>query len=86
MSAVLTTWLNIVGLCLDIVGVFIIFFTGFPPVVVPDSEGAYYATEPTAKEKKRMVLYSTISRIGLGLVLTGFVLQLASNALQLCAG
>ena len=65
-----------IGLTLDILGVILIFFYGISPLL--DSEGRTYRTtgEIDEKEKRKTKRYKCISRIGLIMIIIGFMLQL----------
>lgn len=70
-------WLNTIGLLLGIIGVVLIFIWGPPQ---PSFEGDSILLESTNESAlaAKKTHYKRISRIGLGLIGLGFVLQLWS--------
>ena len=66
--------LNSCGLALDILGVVLLFFFGIPSRAGLD--GVLTLDRGRGKDYKRAVFWS---RVGLGLLITGFLLQIASN-------
>ena len=72
-----------IGLALDIVGVILMFLYGLPAGIADEGEGAGHKWAPTGEEaerqKKRWKRYKFLARLGLGLLVVGFVLQIASN-------
>ena len=84
---------NSAGLIFDIVGVLLLFKYGLPSDVGPEpsepgpSEFASllvevdYDEEAHRRRERRWSRYRTRSRLGLGLLATGFGLQLASNVM-----
>lgn len=74
---------NIVGLCLDILGVIIIFIYGLPSDVSKDGYSTFTIENPDPIEVKKFNRYKLMSRIGLGLILLGFVVQVISNIISL---
>jgi hypothetical protein len=71
--------INSTGLVLDIIGVVIIWRYGLPEPL--SREGAVYiiAEQSDQAEKLKAARYDLLSKIGLVLVLGGFVFQLLSN-------
>jgi hypothetical protein len=70
-QAVLSGDLNVIGLLLGFVGGLLVTFFGLPSREIL-SKGSYVEMQDTP----RMRLYDVLSRIGIGLVAIGFVLQL----------
>ena len=70
---------NSFGLALDIVGVALIWRYGLPEPL--SRKGAIYiiAEQTDEAESAKAAKYDVLSKIGLGLVIGGFFLQLASN-------
>ncbi len=71
---------NSLGLFLDIVGVCLIFWFGLPKWIPRDGEpliidGGTAGEDPKPKPDR----YTLGNRIGLGLLICGFILQLVSN-------
>ena len=70
------------GLVLDIIGVILLFFFGLPSRVTrkPDNAMLWPKVEEEEKQReKKFRLYSTMSHIGLLLLIVGFTLQLVGN-------
>jgi hypothetical protein len=80
-------WLNTIGLCVGIIGVGVIFKWGPPqplleghaPLVLSDTtqlpDGGTVAEQKNRISKLRRH-FLNMSRVGLGLILVGFILQL----------
>jgi hypothetical protein len=70
---------NSFGLVFDIIGVVFIWRYGLPEPL--SRKGAIYiiAEQTDEAEKAKAAKYDLLSKIGLGLVIGGFLLQLASN-------
>lgn len=64
------TTLNALGLASGFAGTLLVFFYGLPSIDVLNS-GAYVETETTPKMRQ----YTFWSRIGLGLIALGFLIQ-----------
>ena len=78
---------NSVGLVFDIFGVVLLFYFG-PPVLKITAEGYEFVWSGVneieqERNKKTYANHQRFSRVALGLLLLGFVLQLASNAIQM---
>jgi len=73
--------INAVGLLFDISGVVILFKYGLPADV--SRNGAIYKVyeQEDESEKRRWERYNSRSRIGLGLIIIGFVFQILSQFL-----
>ena len=67
------------GLILDIIGVILLWRFGLPPSI--DRGGAEYLVSGAADEEevKMARFYDRLSHIGIGLVILGFVFQLAGT-------
>ena len=74
-----SNWVNSFGLALDVVGVVFIWRYGLPEPL--SRKGAIFIiTEQTDEtEKSKAAKYDLLSKIGLCLVISGFLLQIASN-------
>ena len=70
---------NSVGLALDIVGVVFIWRYGLPEPLSRTGATYLIAEQADETEKAKAAKYDLLSKIGLGLIIGGFVLQLASN-------
>ena len=75
--------LNIVGLCFDIFGVILLFLFGLPSTVDPEGHIFVVAHDKDETEIEKAIVYLRWGRIGLGLLIFGFVLQAAGNAVPL---
>jgi hypothetical protein len=77
-----STCVNSLGLVLDIVGAVLLWLYGIPEPI--SRTGAQYLitgmTDEKTKQKAKR--FHTLSKLGLGLLIVGFVLQLASNLLK----
>jgi hypothetical protein len=73
---------NEVGLLFDIVGVVLVWRYGLPPSV--DRMGLKYIVTSDRDESEiaKARRYDSLSHIGLGLIVTGFLLQLLSNVMR----
>ena len=72
------TELNSIGLAMDIVGVILLYFFGLSKNITED--GSNYLTWGTDEnEQQQWKRYRFLSRIGLGLLVTGFSLQIVGN-------
>ena len=76
------TFVNIIGLSLDIVGACLIFKFGLPEKI--DRHGYIYVTvrEKDEKEKEKAKKYDFWAKVGLGCLIIGFALQIISNVLN----
>jgi hypothetical protein len=79
MSHIIATYLISIGLVLDIFGVVLLFLYGLPPQI--SRTGTTYVTteEIDEEEKKQAKKYVFRSWVALGLLVTGFLLQLIGN-------
>ena len=70
---------NTIGLFLDLIGVILIFIYSISPML--DENGTTYMVgeQNNNIEKKKVKTYKCLSRIGLILILIGFMFQLISN-------
>lgn len=84
-------YLNIIGLTLNIIGVVIVFFFGFPQPSHEDSVGIVLESgnpmpdgrtvgdhEEDARKRKKM--YQAASKLALALIVIGFAFQLIATA------
>jgi hypothetical protein len=74
------TWLNIGGLTLDILGVSLIWGFGLPQNVKRGGVSYYQMQENDPIENAKAKKYDRISAVALGLILGGFVWQIAGIA------
>lgn len=72
---------NSFGLLLDIVGVMLIWRFGLPEPILRSGAKYLITGMIDEKEKEKAEHFHTLSKVGLGLVIIGFVLQLVSNFL-----
>jgi hypothetical protein len=77
----LSNYVNSIGLLLDIVGVVLIWWFGLLEPISRSGAKYLITGQTDEKEKKKAERFHTLSKVGLGLVMFGFVLQLASNFL-----
>jgi hypothetical protein len=76
------TGVNSAGLVCDIVGVVIVWYYGLPSEVSRSGANYLLLEQPNDAEKALARHYDRLSRVGLILLILGFVLQLASNFLR----
>lgn len=71
--------LTSIGLCLDILGVILLWKFGLPPRV--DRTGAQHYIRPKRDEAeiKKGKLFDQISHFAVGIIVLGFILQLISR-------
>ena len=76
------TFVNSVGLFLDIVGACLIFRFGLPEEI--DRHGYIYVIvrEKDEKEKEKAKKYDFWAKVGIGCLIIGFFLQIISNCLN----
>lgn len=74
-------WLQVVGLSLDIAGVFLIFYFGIPPRVDPEGHTYFIMEQPDELEKQKANRYRKRSNLGLYLLVGGFALQILGTVL-----
>lgn len=76
MCASVSTIVNSLGLILDIVGAFLLFLYGLPSAA---SDGDSYGVEESPDEQKsrekKNAFITKMARLGLGLLICGFLLQ-----------
>jgi hypothetical protein len=75
----MATTINSIGLILDISGGLMLFFYGLPPSIDLHGYQHRIVSQVDEDEKKRAKTHIFISRIGVILLIFGFLLQLASN-------
>ena len=75
--------INSIGLSLDIAGVILMFIYGLPAGIAHEGDAAGMRWAPpddeVERESKRWGRYKLLARLGLVLLVAGFVLQIASN-------
>jgi len=69
--------LTAVGLALDIVGALLLFFYGPPPGILSTTPGTIvlYGAADEEEQQRKINRHLWLSRIALGLIVTGFGLQ-----------
>lgn len=70
------TDLSAFGLVLDIIGVFLLWRFGLPPLIDRGGDEYLVSGVTNKEEAKRAKYYDRFSHIGIGLVILGFVFQL----------
>lgn len=75
----MSSWVNSIGLLLDISGILILFKYGLPSDVFPN--GMIPKEMSGYDEKPKFLRYRKFARTGLALIILGFILQLISNFL-----
>ncbi len=71
--------LNSLGLIIDIIGVILIFCYGISPMLDVNGSVYFVSEQVDEDEKKKAMKYKSLSRLGLMMVIVGFILQLISN-------
>ena len=71
--------INSLGLFLDIIGVILIWNFGLPDSISREGHTFITTEGSDEREKARAARYDRWSKIGLSLVIVGFVVQLVSN-------
>lgn len=71
--------LSAIGLLLDIIGAGLIFFFGVIPKMYADGRQGVTWREPTELEAAKGSRYARLSQLGIGLLIAGFVFQIAGN-------
>ena len=79
VTIALAKLLNSSGLLLDICGATLIFRFGLPEQVSRTGTGALLLEETDEAEIEKARRYDRLGRLGIGLLISGFVLQLVSN-------
>ena len=74
-----------VGLVLDIVGAILLFIYGLPENISREGYSNLVTEEVDEKEVRLANFYDRMGRLGLLLLISGFVLQLVANLLQIPA-
>ena len=74
-----SAFLNDLGLVLDIIGAVLLFKFGLPASIDREGHVLLATGQIDENEIKKGKLYDRWGRIGLALLITGFILQLASN-------
>lgn len=78
----MATSISSLGLLLNISGTLLLLFFGLPPRVDPEGHILLRITQVDEKEIAKAKLYKRWSRLGLLLLIAGFVLQIISNYLH----
>jgi hypothetical protein len=76
---ILTEWLNIVGLILDILGFALLFWFGLPPNVSRDGSVFILLEQVDQTEKSKAALYDGAAWVALFFIVGGFIFQIAAN-------
>ncbi len=71
--------LNTLGLILDIIGVVLLFKYGLPDDISPSGSVSLDTEDVNEDDIKLYKIYKRKSRIALGFLITGFILQAVSN-------
>lgn len=75
--------INLIGLILDILGVLVLFKYGLPSEVTKDGHVGYTASQSDPIERAKWYKYNRMAKVGLGLLIAGFVLQAASDIIPM---
>ncbi len=81
----LSNWLTVIGLITDIIGVIMLFIYGLPSKV-KEKGSAFGGTETNEAERQRLAYNKSIelkARLGLGLLIAGFIFQIVANVTPL---
>ena len=73
--------ISVIGLCLDIVGVVLLWRFGLPPDVRRGGVGFLMLQKTDEREAKRAAMYDRLSHVALALIVIGFVAQAVGTAL-----
>lgn len=73
--------ISVLGLCLDIIGVLLLWRFGLPPDVRRGGVGFLMLEQTDENEAKKAVAYDRLSHVALALIVAGFVLQAFGTAL-----
>jgi hypothetical protein len=71
--------ISTIGLVLDLVGVLLLFKYGLPSDISKDGVTTLSIGTTNNKEIKKWKKYNLWSKIGLGFIFIGFILQIISN-------
>lgn len=71
--------INDIGLLLDIIGAILLFKFGLPASISREGHIHLITEQVDEEEKKKGKLYDKWGKIGLGLLVIGFIFQLISN-------
>lgn len=77
----MATCINSIGLVLDIIGAILLWKYGLPPSLSREGHVAIIQEQDDEAEAEKAKWYDLLGNVGMGLLLAGFVLQLASNFL-----
>lgn len=75
----MNTAINTIGLFLDLIGVLLLFKFGLPSNVDKNGYIGLILEQEDENEKLKWKKYNFWSKIGLGFILIGFILQIISN-------
>lgn len=79
MDVTYSTWINSVGLVLDICGAVLLWKYGLPEAISREGHQYIVLEQKDEAEAEKAKAYDFWSKLGLGLLIFGFVLQLVSN-------
>jgi hypothetical protein len=68
-----------IGLAANFIGAILIFVYGIPPKLDPAGHQHLVLEQVDEQEKAKAASYIRCSKVGVGLLILGFALQLASN-------
>ena len=69
------------GLLLDIIGVVLLWCFGLPPDVRREGQSYILAEGEDQTEKRKAKLYDCLSKLGLFLIIFGFIVQIVGNVI-----
>jgi hypothetical protein len=79
MDVTCSTWVNSVGLVLDICGAILLWKYGLPEAISREGHQYIVLGQKDKAEAEKAQTYDRWSKLGLGLLIFGFVLQFVSN-------
>jgi len=74
-----SSFLIIIGLLLDVIGVALIWAFGMPRNYFANDDGNLKLEEPSEAERKKRKLHKWLSGLGLFLIILGFIFQIVGN-------
>jgi predicted ABC-type exoprotein transport system permease subunit len=74
--------INSIGLVIDIIGVILIFYYGITPMIDENGTVLLAIEQEDDNLKKKAKKFNFLSRLGLILIVIGFVCQLSSNFIK----
>jgi hypothetical protein len=79
MDVMCSTWVNSIGLVLDICGAILLWKYGLPESISREGHQYIVLGQKDEAEAAKAKTYDRWSKLGLSLLILGFVLQLVSN-------